>query len=74
MEHGKLKCRALAVTISVQAQVTDMDKFRVFQGTQAQAREQKDLQLVHAVGTTGRVTVLFLDENSCSPIAGDAPF
>ena len=51
MERGKLKCRALAVTISVQAQDTDMDKFRVFQGTQAQVRKQKDLQLLHAVGT-----------------------
>jgi hypothetical protein len=59
MEHGKLKCRALAVTISVQARDTDMDKFRVFQGTQAQPRKQKDLQLLHAVGALDGDSVIF---------------
>jgi len=59
MACGKLKCRALAVTISIQAHDTGMDKFRVFQRTQTQARKQSICSFLHAVGTLDGGGVIF---------------
>jgi len=59
MACGKLKCRALAVTISIQAHDTGMDEFRVFQRTQTQARKQRLSSFLHAVGTLDGGGVIF---------------